>query len=220
VIPPSANAAFVAAMEDVLDVYTRPHDPARPLVCLDETSKQLTKETRAPFPMQPGQPARFDYEYERNGVASLFMVFAPLEGWRHVAVRARRTAIDYAHVLRDLADTHFSKVDKIVLVQDNLNTHRPASLYKAFPAAEAKRIADRFEWHYTPKHGSWLNIAECELSVLARQCLDRRIPDQASLETEVTAWTQNRNNARAKTNWHFTSEDARIKLSQLYPQIA
>jgi hypothetical protein len=220
VIPPSANAAFVAAMEDVLDVYTRPHDPARPLVCLDETSKQLTKETRAPFPMQPGQPARFDYEYERNGVASLFMVFAPLEGWRHVAVRARRTAIDYAHVLRDLADTHFSKVDKIVLVQDNLNTHRPASLYKAFPAAEAKRIADRFEWHYTPKHGSWLNIAECELSVLARQCLDRRIPDQASLETEVTVWTQNRNNARAKTNWHFTSEDARIKLSQLYPQIA
>ena len=146
-IPPSANAAFVAAIEDVLDVYTRPHDPARPLVCLDETSKQLTKETRAPFPMQPGQPARFDYEYERNGVASLFMVFAPLEGWRHVAVRARRTAIDYAHVLRDLADTHFSKVDKIVLVQDNLNTHRPASLYKAFPAAEAKRIADRFEWH-------------------------------------------------------------------------
>lgn len=219
-IPPSANAAFVAAMEDVLDVYTRPHDPARPLVCLDETSKQLTKETRAPFPMQPGQPARFDYEYERNGVASLFMVFAPLEGWRHAAVRARRTAIDYALVLRDLADTHVPKVDKIVLVQDNLNTHRPASLYEAFPAAEAKRIADRFEWHYTPKHGSWLNIAECELSVLARQCLDRRIPDQASLETEVTAWAQNRNNARAKTNWRFTSQDARIKLSQLYPQIA
>lgn len=218
-IPPKANAAFVAAMEDVLDLYTRPHDPARPLVCLDETSKQLTIETRAPIPMRPGQPARSDYEYERNGVASLFMVFAPLEGWRHVAVRARRTAIDYAHVLRDLADIHFPQVDKINLVQDNLNTHRRASLYESFPAAEAKRIADRFEWHYTPKHGSWLNIAECELSVLARQCLARRIPDQASLETEVTAWFQNRNNAQTKTKWHFTTEDARTKLLHLYPQI-
>lgn len=218
-IPPKANAAFVAAMEDVLDLYTRPHDPERPLVCLDETSKQLTVETRTPIPARPGREARFDYEYERNGVASLFMLFAPLEGWRHVAVRDRRTAIDYAHVLRDLADTHFPKAKKIVLVQDNLNTHRHASLYEAFPPSEAKRIADRFEWHYTPKHGSWLNIAECELSVLARQCLDRRIPDQANLQTEVAAWTQKRNNKKARTNWQFATDDARTKLLHLYPQI-
>lgn len=218
-IPPKANAAFVAAMEDVLDVYTRSYDPARPLVCLDETSKQLTKETRAPIPMQPGQPARYDYEYERNGVASLFMVFAPHEGWRNVTVRSRRTAVDYAHVLKELADCHFAEAEKIDLVQDNLNTHRRASLYEAFTPDEAKRIADRFNWHYTPKHGSWLNIAECELSVLARQCLERRIPDQAALEAQVIAWTQNRNNAQTKTRWHFTTEDARTKLISLYPQI-
>ena len=218
-IPPKANAAFVAAMEDVLEVYTRPYDPARPLVCLDETSKQLIKETRIPIPMRPGQSARSDYEYERNGVASLFMLFAPLVGWRHVAVRDRRTAIDYAHVLRDLADVHFPDAEKITLVQDNLNTHKPASLYEAFPPAEARRIVDRFEWHYTPKHGSWLNIAECELSVLSRQCLDRRIPDQQSLATEVNAWTTSRNTEQTEVKWHFTTEDARTKLSQLYPQI-
>ena len=218
-IPPKANAAFVAAMEDVLEVYTRPDDPARPLVCLDETSKQLTRETRIPIPMRPGQSARSDYEYERNGVASLFMLFAPLVGWRHVAVRDRRTAIDYAHVLRDLADVHFPDAEKITLVQDNLNTHKPASLYEAFPPAEARRIVDRFEWHYTPKHGSWLNIAECELSVLSRQCLDRRIPDQQSLGTEVNAWTTSRNTEQTEVKWHFTTEDARTKLSQLYPQI-
>ena len=218
-IPPKANAAFVAAMEDVLEVYTRPDDPARPLVCLDETSKQLIKETRIPVPMRPGQSARSDYEYERNGVASLFMLFAPLVGWRHVAVRDRRTAIDYAHVLRDLADVHFPDAEKITLVQDNLNTHKPASLYEAFPPAEARRIVDRFEWHYTPKHGSWLNIAECELSVLSRQCLNRRIPDQQSLATEVNAWTTSRNTEQTEVKWHFTTEDARTKLSQLYPQI-
>lgn len=218
-IPPKGNAAFVAAMEEVLDVYTRPQDPKRPLVCLDETSKQLSKETRTPIPMRPGQSARSDYEYERNGVASLFMLFAPLVGWRHVAVRDQRTAIDYAYVLRDLADVHFPDAEKIMLVQDNLNTHKPASLYKAFPPAEARRIAERFEWHYTPKHGSWMNIAECELSVLARQCLDRRIPEQTSLETEVNAWTTTRNAKKTKVKWHFTTEDARIKLSQLYPQI-
>ena len=218
-IPPKANAAFVAAMEDVLEVYTRPYDLARPLVCLDETSKQLTRETRIPIPMRPGQSARSDYEYERNGVASLFMLFAPLVGWRHVAVRDRRTAIDYAHVLRDLADVHFPDAEKITLVQDNLNTHKPASLYEAFPPAEARRIVDRFEWHYTPKHGSWLNIAECELSVLSRQCLDRRIPDQKSLGTEVNAWTTSRNTEQTEVKWHFTTEDARTKLSQLYPQI-
>jgi hypothetical protein len=219
VIPPKANAAFVAAMEDVLDVYTRPQDPKRPLVCLDETSKQLTKETRTPIPRRPGQSARYDYEYERNGVASLFMLFAPLVGWRHVAVRDRRTAIDYAHVLRDLTDVYFPDAEKITLVQDNLNTHKPASLYEAFSPTEARRIAERFEWHYTPKHGSWLNIAECELSVLSRQCLDRRIPDKASLQTEVDAWTTTRNAEKAKVKWHFTTADARNKLAQLYPQI-
>lgn len=219
-IPPKANAAFVAAMENVLDVYTRPHDPNRPLVCLDETSKQLTRETRTPIPMKPGREARHDYEYERAGVASLFMVFAPLEGWRHVEIRDRRTAIDYAHILRDLADLHFPNAEKIDLVQDNLNTHKPASLYEAFPPAEARRIAQRFEWHYTPKHGSWLNIAECELSVLARQCLGRRIPDKDTLKAEVDAWATNRNSQNAKTNWRFTTEDARTKLIRLYPQIA
>lgn len=219
-IPPKANAAFVAAMEDVLDVYTRPHDPARPLVCLDETSKQLTRETRDPTPARPGCEARFDYAYERAGVASLFMLFAPLEGWRHVAVRDRRTAVDYAHILRDLADIHFPDAAKIMLVQDNLNTHRPASLYEAFPPAEARRLAGRFEWRYTPKHGSWLNIAECELSALARQCLDRRIPDRSVLEAEIQAWSKPRNAARLGVNWRFSTVDARIKLKHLYPQIS
>ena len=217
-IPPKANAAFVAAMEDVLEVYTRPHDPSRPLVCLDETTKQLTKETRAPIPLKPGQEARFDYEYERAGVASLFMLFAPLEGWREVAIRDRRTAIDYAHILRDLADIRFPKAEKIVLMQDNLNTHRPASLYEAFDPAEARRLTERFEWRYTPKHGSWLNIAECELSVLARQCLERRIPDRATLDAEIRAWTKSRNAANAKLNWHFSTNDARTKLKHLYPK--
>src|SRR3989442_1667829 len=178
VIPPDANAAFVATMEDVLEVYQRPHDPQRPLVCLDETSKQLIIDTRAPIPAKPGQPARHDYEYERNGVANLFMVFAPLEGWRHVKFTDRHTAIDYAHVLRDLSDTHFPDAAKIVLVQDNLNIHKPASLYEAFPAPEARRLVERFEWHYTPKHGSWLDMAESELRVRASQCLDRPIPDR------------------------------------------
>ena len=159
-IPPDANAAFVATMEDVLEVYQRPHDPQRPLVCLDETSKQLIIETREPIPAKPGQPARHDYEYERNGVANLFMVFAPLEGWRHVKVTDRHTAIDYAHVLRDLSDTHFPDTAKIVLVQDNLNIHKSASLYEAFPAPEARRLVERFEWHYILKHGSWLDLAE------------------------------------------------------------
>ncbi len=206
-------------MEDILEVYSRPRDPARPLVCLDETSKQLTRETRRPIPGKPGQVARLDYEYERNGVSSLFMLSAPLEGWRHVTVRDRRTAVDYAHVLRDLADVHFPEADKILLVQDNLNTHRPASLYEAFAPEEARRIADRFEWHYTPKHGSWLNIAECELSVLARQCLHRRIPDKGALEVEVAAWVKLRNASGAAVNWQFTTADARTKLAQLYPQI-
>jgi len=204
-------------MEDVLEVYTRPYDSTRPLVCLDETSKQLIAETRTPLPMRPGHPARSDYEYRRGGTANLFMLFAPLEGWRHVKVTARRTAIDYAHVLKDLCDVHFPRAETIILVQDNLNTHAPSSLYQAFPPAEARRIAARFEWHYTPKHGSWLNMAEAELSVLARQCLARRIPDIQKLEEQVTAWLQRRNKHHVKANWRFTSQDARIKLKNLYP---
>jgi hypothetical protein len=217
VIPPAANAAFVAAMEDVLEVYTRPHDPARPLVCLDETSKQLVAETRAPVPMRPGQPARHDYEYERNGTANLFMLFAPLEGWRHVKVTERRTAVDYAHVLKDVSDTHFKDAEKIVLVQDNLNTHSPASLYEAFPPAEARRLVERFEWHYTPKHGSWLDMAESELAVLSAQCLNRRIADRQTLEQEVAAWLSRRNAKHAKADWRFTTADARVKLKRVYP---
>jgi len=217
VIPPKANAAFVAAMEDVLAVYTRPHDPARPLVCLDETSKQLVGETRPAVPMAPGRPARHDYEYRRNGTANLFMAFAPLEGRRHVKVTARRTAIDYAHMLKDLSDVHFADAEKIILVQDNLNTHVPASLYEAFPPGDARRLVERFEWHYTPKHGSWLNMAETELAVLAGQCLNRRIPDPKALDREVSAWQKTRNSQNAKADWRFTTDKARIKLKTLYP---
>ncbi len=206
-------------MEDVLAVYTRPRDPDRPLVCLDETSKQLLAETRAMMPMKPGRPARCDYEYDRNGVANLFMMFAPLEGWRHVQVTDRHTAVVYAHILKDLADIHFSAAQIIVLVQDSLSIHSKASLYQAFPAAEAKRLVERFEWHYTPKHGSWLNLAESELGVLSSQCLDRRIPDKQVLADEVAAWEQDRNANHAKANWHFTTPDARIKLMHLYPSI-
>ncbi len=204
-------------MEDVLAVYTRPHDANRPLVCLDEAAKQLTAETRAPTSMAPGRPARHDYEYKRNGTASLFMLFAPLEGWRHVTVTPHRAAIDYADVLKQLSDVHFPKAESIILVQDNLNTHAASSLYRAFPPAEARRIADRFEWHYTPKHGSWLNMAEAELSVLARQCLARRIPDLPTLEHHVAAWLKRRNKYHVKADWRFTTEDARIKLKNLYP---
>lgn len=206
-------------MEDVLAVYTRPHDADRPLVCLDETSKQLTAETRPFMPMAPGIPARYDYEYKRNGTANLFMLFAPLEGWRHVTLTAHRAAIDYAHVLKQLSDVHFPQAEIIVLVQDNLNTHNPASLYRAFPPAEARRIAGRFEWHYTPKHGSWLNMAEAELSVLARQCLARRIPDTLTIEKQLAAWLKRRNEHHVKAQWRFTNQDARIKLKNLYPVI-
>jgi len=218
VIAPEANAAFVAAMEDVLEVYQRPRDPERPVVCLDETSKQLIVETRTPIAAQPGKPARHDYEYQRNGVANLFMIFAPLEGWRHVEVTDRHAAVDYARVLEDLSDTHFPNAAKIVLVQDNLSTHTPASLYAAFPAAQARRLVERFEWHYTPKHGSWLDMAESELSVLSNQSLDRRIPDKPSLVREVAGWEQNRNRRNAKAEWQFTTADARVKLKSLYPQ--
>jgi hypothetical protein len=204
-------------MEDVLAVYLRPRDADFPLVCFDETSKQLIADTREPIPMKPGRPARADYEYERNGTANLFMFFTPLEGWRHIKVTGRRTAVDYAHALKDLADKHFPKAKKIVLVQDNLNTHKPASLYEAFPPAEARRLVERFEWHYSPKHGSWLNMAESELGILSNQCLDRRIPDQKTLSKEIAAWEKDRNKHHAKADWQFTTEDARIKLKHLYP---
>ena len=206
-------------MEDVLEVYHRPHDPEYPVVCLDEASKQLITETRVPIPAKPGQPTRHDYEYERNGTANLFMMFAPLEGWRHVKVTDRHTAVDYAHVLKELADVRFAKAKKIVLMEDNLNTHKPASLYEAFPAAEARRLVERFEWHYTAKHGSWLNLAESELSVLAGQCLDRRISDKQTLVAEVTAWENSRNKKHAKADWKFTTATARVKLKRLYPVI-
>jgi hypothetical protein len=205
-------------MEEVLDVYTQPHDPQIPLVCLDETSKQLVSETRTPVPMKPGRPERADYGYERGGTANLFMLFAPLEGWRHTEVTDRRTALDYAHILKDLSDIHFPRAKKIVLVQDNLNTHAKASLYEAFPHAEARRLAERFEWRYTPKHGSWLNMAESELGVLASQCLDRRIPDKETLSRQVAAWQERRNKNQTKADWRFTTADARIKLKRLYPR--
>ena len=204
-------------MEDVLEVYQRPQDPTYPVVCVDETSKQLIAETRVPIPAKPGRPARHDYEYERNGTANLFMMFAPLEGWRRVKVTDRHTALDYAQVLKELSDTHFPKAKKIILVQDNLNTHKPASLYEAFPAAEARRLVERFEWHYTPKHGSWLDMAKSELSVLSRQCLDRRIANKQTLIEEVAAWQDSRNKHHAKADWQFTTADARVKLKRLYP---
>ena len=206
-------------MEDILEVYQRPYDPHRPLVCLDETSKQLIAETRMPIAAKPGRPGRHDYEYQRNGTANLFMMFAPLEGWRHVKVTDRHTAVDYAQVLKELSDTHFPGSAKIVLVQDNLNIHKPASLYEAFSPAEARRLVERFEWHYTPKHGSWLDMAESELSVLSSQCLDRRISDQRVLKDEVEAWEADRNRKHAKANWQFTTADARVKLRRLYPAL-
>ena len=206
-------------MEDVLEVYHRPHDPACPVVCVDETSKQLIAETRVPIAAKPGRPARHDYEYQRNGTANLFMIFAPLEGWRHVKVTDRHAAVDYAQILKELSNTHFPDANKIVLVQDNLNTHRPASLYEAFPAADARRLVERFEWHYTPKHGSWLDMAASELSVLSSQCLDRRIPDKQTLIEEVGAWQANRNEYHTKADWQFTTADARVKLKRLFPTI-
>jgi hypothetical protein len=206
-------------MEDVLEVYHRPHDPDRPVVCLDETSKRLIAETRVPIPAKPGHPEPYDYEYERNGTANLFMMFAPLEGWRHVEVTDRHTAVHYARVLKDLSDTHFPNVSQIVLVQDNLSTHKPASLYEAFPAAEARRSSNWFEWHYPPKHGSWLDMAESELGVLSAQCLDRRIPDKQTLTEEVATWEDGRIKHHAKADWHFSAAGARIKLKRLYPTL-
>ncbi len=204
-------------MEDVLAVYERPYDPARPVVCLDETSRQLLADARPPLPPAPGRPARRDPEYVRGGVANLFLVTEPLRGWRAVLAGERRTRLDGAHCVKELLDGHYPAAERVVLVMDQLNTHSPASLYEAFPPAEAKRLADKLEIHHTPKHGSWLNMAEIELGVLAAQCLDRRIPDRATLEREIAAWEAERNAATRTINWRFTTADARIKLKHLYP---
>jgi len=206
-------------MEDVLDVYQRPYDPKRPVVCLDEASKELHDTPRGSLPLEAGQPLREDYEYERHGVANLFLVIEPLRGWRKVCVTARRTKRDFAEQLRLLSDEDYPEAECIVLVVDNLNTHGPGSLYEAFEPEEAHRLAARFEWHYTPEHGSWLNIAECELSLLVAQCLKRRIPDRATLIREVAAWEERRNKACSKVIWQFTTADARIKLRRLYPVV-
>ena len=206
-------------MEDVLDVYHLPEDPRFPIVCFDETSKQLIGEIATPLPAEPGQPQRSDYEYERKGVQNLFMFFCPLQNWRHVKVTERRTKADWAECRRELVDELLPEAECIRLVQDHLNTHVPAALYEVFAPAEAKRIRDRLEFHYTPKQGSWLNMAEIELSVLSRQCLDRRIPDKETLENETAAWERPRNAKGATVNWRFTTADARIKLKRLYPSI-
>ena len=216
-IPPEQNAEFVAHMEDVLDLYHLPYDEKRPLVCLDESSKQLIGEVIEPIPAEPGRPARIDHEYIRNGVMNLFMITMPLLGWRAVHVTDQRTALDFAEVIRWLVEEIHEEADKVVLVMDNLNTHVIASLYKAFPAEQARRIAAKLEIHYTPKHGSWLNMAEIELSVLARQCLDQRIESKADLERHVGAWEEDRNERGVETKWRFTTADARIKLRRLYP---
>jgi transposase len=206
-------------MEDVLEVYTRPYDQRFPQVCLDEKSKQLISEVREPLAASSGRSARHDYEYKREGTANLFIVSEPLAGWRHISVTERRTKLDWAQCIKDLVDVHYPYAEKIVLVMDNLNTHTPAALYEAFAPSEARRIAGKLEIHYTPKHGSWLNMAEIELSVLSRQCLDRRIPDRESLTGEVGAWEAERNAAESSIEWRFTSADARLKLKHLYPEI-
>ncbi len=216
-IPPAANADFVYHMEDVLDVYTRPHDPRFPQVCLDETSRQLLGDVTPPLAAAPGRPAREDYEYTRAGVCNLFLVTEPLRGRRHVSVSDRRTRADWAHCIQELVDVHYPQAERIVLVMDNLNTHSPASLYATFPPDEAKRLADKLEIHHTPKHGSWLNMAEIELGILASQCLDRRLPDRATVAREVAAWAATRNAAITAIDWRFTTADARITLKHLYP---
>jgi hypothetical protein len=206
-------------MEDVIGVYHRPPDPEDPVVCVDEGGTQLVGDVREPLPVRPGSPATEDCEYERGGVANLFLAFEPLAGKRVVEVTGRRTAVAFARFVRHLLDVVYPSAAKLVLVTDNLNTHGTGSLYEAFPPAEARRLADRIEWHYTPKHGSWLNMAEIELSVLARQCLDRRIPDRETLAREVAAWEAKRNAAGVKADWQFTTADARVKLKKLYPTI-
>jgi hypothetical protein len=218
-IPPAHSAAFVCAMETVLDVYRRPYDPDVPVVCMDETSKQLVGATRVPLPPLPGQPERYDYEYERHGTANIFLFTEPLGGWRRVAVTDRRTQVDWALQVRHLLDVDYPHARRVTLVEDNLNTHCYASLYEAFEPAEARRLIERLELVYTPKHGSWLNIAEIELNVLSRQCFCQVIPDKPALEKQVAAWEADRNASQTGVDWQFTTADARIKLKRLYPKI-
>lgn len=206
-------------MEDVLEVYKRPYDPLRPQVCMDETSRQLLRDTREALPMEPGKAERVDYEYERGGVANVFMFMEPLAGKRWVDITEHRTKVDWAHEIKEMVDVRYPQAEKIVLVMDNLNTHSPASLYEAFCPEEARRIAEKLEIHYTPKHGSWLNMAEIELSVMSRQCLDRRVPDFETLEGEAQAWQKRRDEASITVDWRFTTDDARIKLKRLYPSL-
>jgi hypothetical protein len=219
VIPPDQNGDFVAHMEDVLDVYHMPHDPEIPQVCMDEQPVQLIKETRAPISAEEGRSEHYDYEYERNGTANIFMFTEPLSGLRYVNVTERRTCIDWAYQIKELLESHYPEAKRIRLVCDNLNTHGIGSLYEAFPPAKARELASRLEIHYTPKHGSWLNIAEIELSALTIQCLDRRIPDMETLRKETKKWEERRNDSQKGVDWQFTSKDARIKLKRLYPQI-
>lgn len=218
-MPAKADGEFVYHREDVLDVYQRPYDPLRPTVCMDELSKPLVGEVAQPLPLEVGQPVRYDYEYVRHGVSNVFMFFEPLVGQRFVRVTDHRTRVEWAYAVRDLVDVYYPKAKVITLVMDNLNIHSLGSLYEAFDPAEAKRIADRLDIHHTPKHGSWLNMAEIELGVLSGPCLDRRIPDQPTLIRSVSLWQANRNQARVTVDWRFTTADARIKLKRLYPSI-
>ena len=218
-IPPEQDADFVCAMENVLAVYHRPYDADHPVVCFDEKSKQLVAETKCPLPAQPGQVERCDYEYSRNGTANLFVMVEPLRGWRQVNVTARRTKADFALQMKELVDVHYPQVSKITVVMDNLNTHKMSSLYQAFPAEEARRLINKLEVVYTPKHGSWLNMAECELSVLEKQALGERVGDEAELRERVILYITRRNTQTCRINWQFTTCDARIKLHQLYPQV-
>ncbi len=218
-IPPKQNAAFVACMEDVLELYCRPYDPRVPVVNMDEQPVQLVRETRSPIPAAPGQLMRYDYEYERNGTANVFLFVEALAGWRRASVRERKTAVDWAEEVRRLLEEDYPDAEKVILICDNLNTHTIASLYKAFCPTLARLLASRLEIHYTPKHGSWLNIAESELSVLRRQCLGDRTPDLATLKQKTQAWQRNRNERQQGVNWRCTTTDARIKLKRLYPQI-
>ena len=219
VIPPKQDAAFVANMEDILEIYKRPYNPVMPVICMDEQPTQLIKETRKKIAVEPGKVERVDYEYERNGTAANFMFTEPLGGWRKVNVRQRKTAIDWAYEMKELLDEDYADADKVILVMDNLNTHKVASFYEAFEPKEARRLIERLEIHYTPKHGSWLNVAEIELSVFTKQCLDRRIPDLARLQQEAKAWYRERNVNQKAVDWQFTTEKARIKLKRLYPHI-
>jgi hypothetical protein len=218
-IPPEADAAFAAAMEDVLTVYHMPHDPKVPLICMDESSKQLIGEVHPPIGMAPGHGQINDHEYVRNAVVSLFVEVEPLNGRRHVEVTAQRTRQDFAHFIKAMLDERHPEADKVRLVMDNLNTHNVASFYETCPPAEARRLAEKLEIHYTPKHGSWLNIAEIELSALNGQCLNRRIATAEQMRREIAAWEKARNNRGAPVNWRFTTEDARIKLRHIYPKI-